>query len=175
MGEEAMSKRKKMVAAAVALGVLAIGTIVVAQEFDLPGFVTAEEEIPVLQPESGQQVAVLQIGLQSEEDGSVSAELISQRVIDSFAPKSFSRAGGDWEVRVVGETTVAFRIPNPLNAEVENPDDPEVPFETVQLESLEWTLVVPLYDEGQSLGAETIEITDLLTGTTILSTSIESG
>ena len=169
-----MTGRRKIVIAAVALGVFSIGTVVVAQEFDLPGFVTAEEEIPVLQPESGQQVAVLQVDLQSEDDGSASAELISQRVIDSFAPKSALRTGGDWEVRVVGERTLTFRIPNPLIVEVENPDNQDDPFDTVQLDSFEWTLVVPLYDDGGSLGPEVIEITDLETGATVLRTPLES-
>jgi hypothetical protein len=96
-------------------------------------------------------------------------------VIDSFAPKSASRTGGDWEVLVVGERTLTFQIANPLYVEVENPDDQEHPFDLVQLDSYEWTLVVPLYDEGESLGAETIQITDLSTGATLLRTLVESG
>lgn len=169
-----MTRRKKMITAAVALAVLAVGTIVIAQESDLPGFVTAEEEIEVQQPASDQQVAVLQIDLRSGEDGSVSAELVSQRVIDSFAPKSTSRTGGDWEVRVVGERSLTFQITDPLNVEVENPDDQDDPFDTIRLDSYEWTLVVPLYDDGRSLGAKTIELTDLATGATFLQVPLET-
>jgi hypothetical protein len=167
--------RQRMVTAAVVLGVLSLATIAVAQKIDLPPFVTAEEEIPVQQPESGQQVAVLRIDLESRDDGTVGAELISQEVIDSFAPKSAARTGGEWEVRVVGERTLTFQIPNPLRVEVENPDDREDPFDKVQLDSFEWTLVVPLYDAGKPLGAETIEIIDLSTEATIFRTPVETG
>jgi hypothetical protein len=167
--------RRRALTAAVAIGVLSLATITLAQEFDLPDFVTAEEEIPVLKPESGQQVLVLQIHLQSNEDGSVTAELMSQTVIESFAPKSASRSGGDWEVRVEGESSLVYRIPNPLVVEVEGSDDQEAPHQTMTLDSYDWTLVIPLYLEGKSLGAQTVEITDLLTGATILRTQLGSG
>lgn len=169
-----MTRRKGGLGAAVLLGVLLIGTVVAAQEFDLPGFVTAEEEIPALAPDAGQQVAVLEILLQASDDGLVRGELTSQRIIDSFAPKSASRSSGDWEIRIEGETTLVYQIPDPLNLEVENPDDQETPFGSFRLDSLDWTLIVPLYDEGRPLGAETVEITDLVTGATVLRVELES-
>lgn len=157
-------------------GALALGAAAVAAwagpRFDLPGFVTAEKEVPASRPKDGQQVAVVIADLRTV-GRTVKAEVKSTKVIDSFAPKSVQRDAGDWEVRVTGERDLKYRVPNPLTSiEAENPDDKPVPFEGVRVESYEWTLVVPLYHEGKPLNAETIEVVDLVTGESILRASV---
>jgi hypothetical protein len=42
----------------------------------------------------------------------------------------------------------------------------------VETSSFQWTLVVPLYHEGEPLNAEAIEVIDLETGELIFSTPI---
>lgn len=167
-------RRPSFVVIAVALCVAAGATIAIAQGFDLPGFVSAKEEIPAQEPDAGQQVVVLEIQIRRDDD-SLAAELISQRVVDSFAPKDVARSAGDWEVRISGDRDLAYLIPNPLaDIEVENPQDERAPFAGVQLTSFDWTLVVPLYHDGKPLGAQTIQITDLTTGDTILRVPVQS-
>jgi len=168
------TRRAGVGAAAVACMVL-VGTMVVAAqdlELDLPGFLSAEEQQPVFTPEAGQEVVVLQVDLES--DGQrVSAEVRSQEVITSFAPKSVARSAGEWEVRISGERELTYQIPNPLlDIEVENPDDRDSPFEMVPTDGYEWTLIVPLYHEGEPLGATAIQVVDIETGETILETDV---
>jgi hypothetical protein len=170
--------RTHRIAIATAIGAaLVLGLVagVVAQEFELPKPVPAEEPIPAPQPEDGQQVAVLIVDLESDGER-VQAEIVFQDVISSFAPKSVARSRGAWEIRVFGEKELRYHVLNPLlDVEVENPEDVEVPFASVETKSLRWTLVVPLYVDGEPLGAQTIEVVDLVTEEVVLSTEIRSG
>lgn len=143
-----------------------------AEIIDLPSFLSAEEQTPVKKPASGQEVSVLQVQLQSDGQ-TVHGRVLSQKVISSFAPKSVARSAGEWEVRIKGRQELVYQIPNPLtDIEIERPDDKRQPFETVKTDSYEWTLIVPLYHDGESLGARTIEVIDLSTQTTVLSTEV---
>lgn len=162
-----MTRRSKVLALSVLSGALVLSAAVaLAQQFDLPGFVKADEQIPAQTPEPDQQVAVFGIDLQGSDDGAVDAKVISQRIVNSFAPKATARSGGDWEVRVDGDRPLRFTVPNPLFVEVERDD--KVPHERRRLDSYEWTLVVPLYDQRGPLGAERITVTDLSTKDIIL-------
>jgi hypothetical protein len=161
-----------VLALSVLSGVLVLSAAVgLAQEFDLPGFVKADEQIPAQTPEADQQVAVFRIDLQATDDGAVDAKVISQRIVNSFAPKATARSGGDWEVRVDGDRSIRFTIPNPLFVDVESRDD-KVPHERRRLNSYEWTLVVPLYDQRGPVGAERITVTNLSTKDIILEAAV---
>lgn len=165
-------KRAHKIAVAAGVVVAVGGAAFAAQEAELPTFLKADEQLPVKQPESFQKVAVLQVVLTSQGER-VEAQIESQRVVNSAGPKSVARSAGDWEVRVLGKTKLVYQIPNPLrDIETENPDDDRQPFASVDEPTYNWTLIVPLYSRGESLGAETIEVVDLVTGATILSTPV---
>ncbi|MDQ4024046.1 MAG: hypothetical protein M3217_00925 [Actinomycetota bacterium] len=168
-------RTRKFIAAAAGIGILLVATAAVAfQEFDLPELLSADEQVPVAEPSEGQQVAVLKVdlGLGAQV---VRAEVVSLEVIDSFAPKSALRDAGDWEVRVVGDRELSYRIPNPLTSvEVETGIE-GAPYRTIPLQSFEWTLVVPLYHDGEPLNAKSIEVRDLRTGLTILRADVPVG
>lgn len=165
-------RRSWIVAAALAALALIGAVAVVAQDFELPGFLPADDQRPVATPTEGEQVLVLQVDLSS--DGQkVTAEIRSQEVVDNFAPKAVARSAGEWEVRVGGEKELVYQIRNPLlDVEAENTNDPENPYVYVPTETLDWTLVVPLYDEGQPLGATSVQVVDLATGEIILETAV---
>jgi hypothetical protein len=169
-----VARHRALIAASGALvGVAILGAIAVAQpEFEVPGFLPADQQIPVATPDAGQQVAVLQVGLTSD-GGKVAAEVRSKEVIDSFAPKSVARSAGEWEVRVLGEKELTYRIPNPLlDVEIEDPENVKAPYQAVPTETLDWTLIVPLYDQGEPLGATQIEVVDIESGAVILATDL---
>jgi hypothetical protein len=170
--ERGKMKRLKFTGAVVALVFVLAAVADAAEVIDLPGFLSAKEETPVKKPESGQQVAVFQVQLES--DGQkVQGRVLSQKVISSFAPKSVARSAGEWEVRIKGQKDLVYQIPNPLtDIEVERPDDEKQPFEAVKTDSYDWTLIVPLYHDGEPLGARTIEVVDLSTQTTVLSAEV---
>lgn len=149
--------------------VVLLSAVAVAQpEFEVPGFLPADQQIPVAPPTDGEQVAVLQVALSADGE-TIVAEVKSTEVIDSYAPKSVARSAGEWEVRVLGERELAYRVPNPfLDVEIEDPEDQKAPYHAVPTDALDWTLIVPLYDQGQPLGATRIEVTDVDTKAVIL-------
>lgn len=165
--------RRWIVVAGIASTVL-VSAVALAQELpELPDFLPADQQVPVATPAEGEQVLVVQVALRSDGER-VTAEIRSQEIVNTFAPKVVARSAGEWEVRLTGERELSFLIPNPLlDVEVENPDDPNSPYDTVPTESLDWTLVVPLYDEaGQPLGATSVEVLDVTTREVILQTDV---
>jgi hypothetical protein len=96
----------------------------------------------------------------------VTARVARARVITGAAPKVFARNSGDWEVRLIGETPASYRIPNPLaDIEVENPPGSKSPFSQVAPTGpVPVQIVVPLTRDGRSLGVQSIEIFDIVTG-----------
>jgi hypothetical protein len=101
----------------------------------------------------------------------VTARVARARVVAGAAPKLFARNSGDWEVRLKGRTPMSYRIPNPLaDIEIENPKGSRSPFsQVVPTGPVPVQIVVPLTRDGRSLGVESIEIVDTVTGQTILS------
>ena len=55
---------------------------------------------------------------------------------------------------------------------MENGDDPANPYGGVPTDALDWTLIVPLYDQEGPLGATSIEVVDVATAAVILRTDI---
>jgi hypothetical protein len=167
------ARRRTVILAGGLTAVVLLSAVAVAQpEFEVPGFLPADQQIPVAPPTDGQQVAVLQVALSADGD-TVVAEVKSTRVIDNYAPKSVARSAGDWEVRVFGERELAYLVPNPfLDVEIEDPENQKAPFHVVPADALDWTLIVPLYDQGQPLGATRIEVTDVDTKAIILTAEL---
>jgi hypothetical protein len=169
-----MSRRRllALVAAGVAVALTVVAVAVAQDQLDLPDFLKADDQRPVMTPTAGQQVLVLEVDLSADGD-KVSGRVRSQNVVDNFAPKSVARSGGDWEVRVSGEKALTYAIPNPLtDVEIERLDDDKRPLQGAELQTLDWTLVVPLYADGQPLGATSVEVVDLLTGAVILKVDV---
>jgi hypothetical protein len=166
-------RRRAVIVTGGLIAVVLLSAIAVAQpEFEVPGFLRAEEQIPVVPPTDGQQVAVLQVAL-SADGATVVAEVTSTQVIDNYAPKSVARSAGDWEVRVLGERELSYLVPNPfLDVEIEDPENQKAPYHAVPTDALDWTLIVSLYDQGEPLGATRIEVTDVDTKAVILTADL---
>lgn len=167
-----MRPRTLIVAAALGAA-LAVAGAAFGLDEDLPGFLSAEDQRPVAEPQEGQQVLVAQISLVADGDR-ITAEVLSLEVIDSFAPKVVARSAGEWEVRLLGGgKELAYRIPDPLtDIEAERPDDEKRPYESVTTDRYDWTLIAPLYDEAEPLGATTAQVVDVETGQLILEIDI---
>lgn len=164
---------RRLVLGAGLVAALALAAVAVAQgEFEVPGFLAADDQRPVPTPAAGQRVLVLQVDLTADGD-KVTARIRSQAIVDTFAPKSVARSAGDWEVRIRGDKELAYQVPNPmLDVEIENPEDEKNPYDTAPTEKLDWTLVVPLYDQGQPLGAKSIQVVDLATGNVVIEAEV---
>jgi len=167
-------RRIWMVAGGVAVLALAGAVAVIAQEeFPLPSFLPADDQQPAPTPDAGQQVLVLQVGLEGSAERTT-GQVKSQQIVDNFAPKSVARSAGEWEVRVDGDKPLRYLIPNPLlDVEVEDPENDKDPYDYVPTTTLDWTLVVPLYADGQPLGATRVQVVDVATETVIVETAIE--
>lgn len=100
----------------------------------------------------------------------ITARVIRARVINAAAPKVFARNSGDWEVRLMGQTPLTYRIPNPLtDIEIENPPGSKSPFsQVVPTGPVPVQIVVPLTRDGRSLGVQSVEIVDTTTGQIIV-------
>lgn len=124
-------------------------------------------------PTREQQVAVVTIVQQP--DGTARVERV--RVVNAVPPKVFARSRGDWEVRLVGRTPAAFRMPNPFtDIEVENPGNERTPYSQVRpAGALRTEVMVPLSQNGRSLGVSQIEIVDVATGRPVLVTGLNGG
>lgn len=101
----------------------------------------------------------------------ISARVTSAHMIVAAAPKVFARSTGEWEVRLIGRTPASYRIPNPLtDIEVENPPGSKSPFSQVEPTGpVPVQIVVPLTRDGRTLGVQTIDIVDTVTGQRIVS------
>jgi len=154
--------------------VIAVAAVALAaDELQLPAFLPADDQRPVMTPSAGQQVLVLQVDLTADGER-VSGKVRAQSVVANFAPKSVARSAGEWEVRVDGEKDLSYLIPNPLtDVEIEDPNDPNSPGSVVELNALDWTLVVPLYADGQSLGATSVQVVDVATKAVILEAQVQ--
>jgi hypothetical protein len=100
----------------------------------------------------------------------VTARVSRARVATAAAPKVFARNSGDWEVRLIGPNPVSYRIPNPLaDIEIENPKGSKSPFsQVVPTGPVPVQIVVPLTRDGRSLGVQSVEIVDTVTGQRIV-------
>jgi hypothetical protein len=166
------SMRRSTIVLGTIAALVLVGGVVLAEE--TPSFIPADQQIPVPKPESGQQVAVIQVALQGVAE-KPTAEVRSAVVLDGFAPKVVARSAGEWQVRVIGEKELKYLIPNPLldvEADGER-DDPNDPYDQVILETYDWTLIVPMYDQGAALGATSVEVTDVASGNVILTTELK--
>jgi hypothetical protein len=136
--------------------------------------VPAQEQRPAKAPTGAQrQVAVLSIALDVVKGEVRSARVTSSKRIASYAPKVFARLAGDWEVIIEGETRKSFYVNNPALREAEAHPSSNDRYQWVgETGSIDWSLVVPLYDGDRALGARSITIRDTRTGATILQTDL---
>ena len=153
-------RRGRLAALLAAGGALALAIVAVAvaqDQLDVPDFLKADDQRPVMTPTAGQQVLVLEVDLNADGD-KVTGEVRSQSVVANFAPKSVARSAGDGEVRITGEKPLTYQIPNPFtDVEIERLEDDKRPLQGADLQTLDWTLVVPLYADGQPLGATSVQ------------------
>lgn len=100
----------------------------------------------------------------------ITARVAKTQMISGAAPKVFARNSGDWEVRLMGQTPFSYRIPNPLtDIEIENPPGSKSPFSQVEATGpVRVQIVVPLTRDGRSLGVQSVEIVDTITGQIIV-------
>ena len=165
-------RRSTIVAAA--FGAFAIVVGVALAEDAVPTLFPADQQVPAPTPDHGQQVAVIVVALRADGE-KVSGEILSAVVIDSFAPKEIARSAGEWQVRVIGEKEVKYLILNPLldiEADAEKPEEND-PYDQVTLDSFEWTLVVPLYDQATAFGATAVEVSDVASGNVIFKADLK--
>ena len=128
---------------------------------------------PATAPGDGQRVAVLSIRLDIVKGEVRSASLNSARRIASVAPKVFARRGGTWEVLIEGETPRSFFVDHPGRREAEAHPGSGNRYESVDVTgTVDWSLIVPLYANGRSLGARSIRIRDTGSGATVLRAEI---
>ncbi len=130
------------------------------------------------------RVAYIEATLFASEGRFSRAQLKSVKVVDSYAPKSFSQDSGPWTVMLYGRVVEfgqrsddtqnaaaqrrsrkllkRYRIRNPLTGiEQETPEGSETVFQPVQLTGgYDWQLVVPLYDGGTIYDVDYIRIVD---------------
>ena len=136
--------------------------------------VSAQEQRPTKPPTGAQhRVAVLSITLDVVNGEVRSARVTSSKRIASYAPKVFARRAGPWEVIIEGETRKSFFVNNPALREAEAHPSSNDRYQWVgETGSIDWPLVIPLYDDGRTLGARSITIRDTRTGATILQTDL---
>lgn len=132
--------------------------------------VPAQEQRPAKPPTGAQhRVAVLSITLDVVKGEVRSARVTSSKRIASYAPKVFARRAGAWEVIIEGETRKSFFVNNPALREAEAHPSSNDRYQWVgETGSIDWPLVVPLFDGGRALGARSITIRDTRTGAMIL-------
>lgn len=140
--------------------------------FEKPTVLTAGQQAPVNSPKDYHRIAVMNVTL-IPDDKQVRAKVNSTKLVKGFAPKVFTKSGGTWKVKIVGDKTVSYTLNNPYH-DIEIEKDPNKgTFKLVEMDSpLEWTFVVPLYKEGKPIGAKSIEIWDLVSKRKVIETSI---
>ncbi|QYF93552.1 hypothetical protein KY495_23325 [Massilia sp. PAMC28688] len=133
----------------------------------------ADQQRATAPPTKGQQVAVLNIRLEADNGKIMAARVDSSRTIASYAPKVFARRGGPWEVIIDGKTRRSFFVDNPAMREAEAHPSSGDKYQWVGVTGpIDWPLIVPLYADGQSLGARSITIRDTRSGAIILQAEI---
>lgn len=129
------------------------------EEFQRPTVVPATALTPAPTPPDGREVAILNLLIKADKEGTVeAAELESGSIVNSFAPNVLGLSG-PWMVELVGEETIRFGTLNPLYVRVYD-DEKESPHSGLWLTETTWRLVVPLYDRGQDLKVTQINIYD---------------
>jgi hypothetical protein len=154
--------------AVISAGLIAISVAVAQNVAPPPGppkappvIKTDGELRPVLPPTNGRQVAVVNIQLNIENGEVISARIVSSKRVNSIAPKVFARQSGDWVVTIEGDRTKSFFVANPAYLEAETREGSKNPYTYVAEDGvLDWSLVVPLYADGEPLGAKSITIHD---------------
>lgn len=126
-----------------------------------PTPLSAGDQMGAPTPEDDREIAVLTLAIHSSPDGKVeSVELERARIIKSYAPNVFGRPG-EWTIELVGrEQTVTYAVLDPRYVEVENEPNAESPFTYIIEPSYEWEVVIPLFDDGQDLQVQNINIYD---------------
>lgn len=123
--------------------------------------VTAEP-VPFEAPDDGvRRVLVAEVEIFTEGDRPF-GEVVSTEEIDSYAPKVFVRAGGDWLVRLDADPVREFFVLDPRFAETETEDGDGLTW-IQRPEPVLWTLVIPLYADGEPLEFNTATVIDLAT------------
>lgn len=170
-----LRKRIWLVVTGVAVIALVAAIAVTAQEeFPVPSFLPADDQNPAPTPDAGQQVLVLEVALEGEGE-QVTGRVVSQQIVSNFAPKSVARSAGEWEVQVDGEKDLSYLVPNPLqDVEIEDPENEDDPYDYVATTTLDWTLVVPLYADGQPLGATRVQVVDVASKAVIVEAAVEN-
>lgn len=128
-----------------------------------------ERPRPVQAPPGNRHVQFMTISLTVENGKVREAKVLSSRRMNSIAPKVFLRRSGDWTVTIEGEEERTFFVNNPAMREAEAKGDSENAYEWIaETGTLEWPLIVPLYDGDTQLDATSIVIRDVRTRKVIL-------
>ncbi len=139
----------------------------------LPKIALGEEPRPMQAPRSNQQVMVLSIDLQYQDGKVTDARVRSVEQVNSVAPKVFARKGGDWKVTIHGSEDHSFFVFNPGYLEAETARGSRNPYTYVSADGdVRWSLVIPLYRDGEMLNATAISVTDNRTEQEILRTEM---
>ena len=128
-----------------------------------------ERPRPVQAAPANRHVQVMTIAL-TVQSGKVSdAKVVSSRRINSIAPKVFLRRSGDWTVTIAGSEERTFFVSNPAMREAEATAGSEKAYAWIaESGTIEWPLIVPLYDGDVQFDAESITIRDVKTRKVIL-------
>ncbi|MEX1247797.1 MAG: hypothetical protein WEA61_04900 [Anaerolineales bacterium] len=114
------------------------------------------------QPPDARSVASLELVVSSNELGFVEiVELMGFSIANSYAPNVFDTSG-PWSVELytaAPELIREYNIQDPREVHVEE-DEGEVPHGTFNQPMVEWTLVIPLFDDEVDLNVEAILIRD---------------
>jgi len=139
-----------------------------------PDILSAGNLTPMVKPSEIQKVAIMKMTL-TPNGKKVGAKINSKKIIKGYGPKAFSRSGGTWKVKILGERSASYYINNPLT-DIEVEKDPKKgTFQLVEVQKpMDWTLVVPLYKDGQALNAKTIEVHDMVSKQKIIHTQLGS-
>ena len=133
-----------------------------------------ERSRPAPEPPANRHVQVMKIAL-TVENGKVSeAKVLSSTRLNSIAPKVFLRRAGDWTVTIEGEEERTFYVNNPGIREAEAGSDSGNAYEWIaETGTMEWPLIVPLYDGDMQIDAKSIVIRDVRTRKVILKTDLD--
>jgi hypothetical protein len=138
-----------------------------------PTFVPAEALTPVPTPPDGRQVAILTLVVEGEGEDLKGIQLERGQIVNSYAPNVANRPG-EWTVEVIGERSLRFGIDDPRRLHVygSREDQREQAHTTELVGSLNFDLVVPLYDLDTDLQAKEIRILDQ-EGNVIFNTEVD--
>lgn len=162
-----MNKKLTLSMVVMVLVMLAVVVVVHNQNSGVPEEkpkLNLTELIPLQQPEEDfKEVAVLTLQVTYTDDGIRGAQMSDAYIQRSYAPNVFGLQG-PIEVMLRGDQEIRFGVIDP-RPEVENPkaseegvEEEPLHLETDAVQDVTWELVVPLYKDDRSLGAQSIAI-----------------